>query len=316
MAALSAIRSFFAVRGYIEIEAPLLLRSPDSDPSLTPLEVTLHCPGEPDRRAACLTSPEYSMKKLLGAGMDKIFYLGKVFRDEEVWNATHATEFTMVEWYEGGMEYLAGMDQTEELVHAVAEALGVKDHPLLRPWRRVKIKEMFERHVGIVDVGRLSLRELHDAAHTLGIHTTEDDSWSDVFYRMYVSRIENTLPEDEVLVLYEYPTPQAALAAPTLDGYYAERFEVFCGRLELCNAFTELTDAVVQRARFERERQERERAGKSVFPIDEELLALLPSLRQPTFGNGLGVDRLLMALLKKPRLDDVHVLPHTDIFPA
>jgi lysyl-tRNA synthetase class 2 len=176
------------------------------------------------------------------------------------------------------------------------------------------MKDLFEEKVGISDIGGRTLPELHEAAKRLSIHTTADDTWSDVFYRIYVSRIEAELSTDEAMILYEYPIWQAALAAPTPDGLYAERFELFSGRLELCNAFTELTDAVAQRARFEREREERAQAGKSVFPIDEELLSLLPSLPSKTFGNGLGVDRLLMALLRKTSIDDVVLIPHSALF--
>ena len=115
-------------------------------------------------------------------------------------------------------------------------------------------------------------------------------------------------------MIYDYPLPQAALARPCPDGVYAERFELFSGTLELCNAFTELTDAVEQRKRFEDERTERERLRKPVFPIDEELLALLPSVPNPTFGNAVGVDRLLMSLLGVSSINDVLLFPPSRLF--
>src|SRR3989338_5640345 len=101
MTALSAIRSFFVGRGFVEVEAPLLVATPDTDPALSSLEVSLQAAG----RAALMTSPEFSLKKILGQGLGKIFSLGKVFRDEETWDERHVSEFTMLEWYEIGIGY-------------------------------------------------------------------------------------------------------------------------------------------------------------------------------------------------------------------
>jgi len=310
MKALAVIRFFFTQRGFTEIEVPLLVASPDSDPSLSPLEVRLRAFGS----SALITSPEYSMKKLLGKGMEKIFYLGKVFRDEETWNETHISEFTMLEWYETGIDYRAGMEQTRALVLAVAEALQVTHHPLLEVWEMKRIEDLFVERLGVDRIGERSRDELFTEASRLGVHTDASDTWSDLFYRLYLFGIEPNLSREKATVLYDYPLPQAALARPCPGGVYAERFELFSGTLELCNAFTELTDAVVQRSRFEAERRECIRLGKPVFPIDEELLCLLPSVPNPTFGNGLGVDRLLMTLLGGSSIEDILLFPPSHLF--
>lgn len=296
-------------RGFVEIEAPLLVQSPDMEPTLSPLETDL----KTTNRAALITSPEYSMKKLLGEGSAKIFSLGKVFRDEEVWDETHVSEFTMLEWYQAGVDYQEGMGQTRELIKAVAETLGVKEHPLLRSWEKKQVEELFEE-IGISSVGERSREALMTEAKSRDLHVAEDDTWSDVFYRLYASLIEPDLPEDQATIIYDYPLPQAALARPCPDGVYAERFELFSGKLELCNAFTELTDAKEQRKRFEEEQKERARLGKTVFPIDEELLGLLPSVPNPTFGNALGIDRLLMTLLGAESIEEVLLFPPTRLF--
>ncbi|HBL39804.1 TPA: EF-P lysine aminoacylase GenX [Candidatus Uhrbacteria bacterium] len=310
MDALSAIRFFFVSRDFVEVETPLLVASPDMDPALSPLEVRLKAGG----KAALITSPEYSLKKLLGSGMKKIFSLNKVFRDEEAWDERHVSEFTMVEWYEAGADYRSGMRQTRELILAVATALNVVEHPLLKEWEVKRMEELFAENLGVEQVGLRTREELLARARRLDIHTHESDSWSDVFYRLYLAKIEPTLPTDRATVICDYPLPQAALSRPCPDGVYAERFELFSGTLELCNAFTELTDADEQRRRFECERAERERLGKTVFPIDEELLRLLPSVQNPTFGNALGVDRLLMTLLGAKSLDEILLFPPVRLF--
>ena len=310
MTALSAIRSFFVGRGFVEIEAPLLVATPDTDPALSSLEVSLQAAG----RAALMTSPEFSLKKLLGQGLGKIFSLGKVFRDEETWDERHVSEFTMLEWYEIGIDYRVGVERTRELIGEVASALKISHHPLLQPWDMRRVEDLFAKQLGVSRVGERSVGELKGEAARLGVHVHESDSGSDLFYRLYLHGIEPTLPEGRATVIYDYPLPQAALARPCPDGVYAERFELFSGTLELCNAFTELTDAVEQRKRFEDERTERERLRKPVFPIDEELLALLPSVPNPTFGNAVGVDRLLMSLLGVSSINDVLLFPPSRLF--
>ena len=114
--------------------------------------------------------------------------------------------------------------------------------------------------------------------------------------------------------MYDYPYYQAALAALTADARYGQRFELYLDGLELCNGFTELNDGTQQRERFNEEALERQKLGKPVFPIDEELLRLLPSMRTPTFGNALGVDRLHMALKGYTRIQDTLLFPGDDLF--
>ena len=314
MDAMSAIRVFFIERGYVEIETPILVQSPDSEPTLTPFETSISIPGQESLQGALITSPEYTMKKLLGEGHEKIFSLGKVFRNNEAWDKTHALEFTMLEWYETGIDYKGGMNQTQELIHFVANRLGIKFHPILKTWNQLRIEDLFEQFLEIKNVGKLSIDELMREANTRDIHTNKNDSWSDVFYRLYVTLIEPNLPKNQGTILYDYPTPQAALARACEDGVYAERFELFYGNLELCNAFTELTDADQQRLRFEHEQEASKKLDKTLFPIDEELLSLLPSVPNPTFGNALGVDRLLMALLELDSIEDVLLFPPHRLF--
>ncbi|MDA1038584.1 MAG: EF-P lysine aminoacylase EpmA [bacterium] len=314
MEAMSSIRSFFVERGFLEVETPLLVASPDMDPSLTPFETIINRPGEKSLTASLVTSPEYSMKKLLGSGFEKIFSIGPVFRDAEVWDATHVSEFTMLEWYEAGIDYNSGMRQTEDLVKEIARTLGVVDHICLGTWKKISVKEIFSEQLGISNVGNLSVRSLKTELERRAIHFIDQDTWSDLFYRLFVTLIEPNLPDNQVTILYDYPIHQAALARHCADGVYAERFEVYLGKLELCNAFTELTDSKEQRKRFIKEQQERKRLGKTIFPVDEGLLRLLPSLQSPTFGNALGFDRLLMSLLGKKSINEVLLFPPDSIF--
>ncbi len=297
------IRSFFRGRGYLEVETPLLVASPGMEPNLTPFETMVLEPNKHKHPAGLITSPEYSMKKLLGAGFEKIFTMTKVFRNEESLGGSHNPEFSMIEWYQQGADYHVCMDETEALL----QALGFQ-HSI----ERVRLRDVFLELVG-VDLDDTDEKGLQEACKKHGIVWDLFDTLSDLFYRLFLEKIEPTF-KGRHLFVYDYPSYQAALACLTSDARYGQRFELYINGLELCNGFTELTDARQQRERFCEEALERQKLGKHVFPIDEELLRLLPSMRTPTFGNALGIDRLHMALKGYTRIQDVILFPGGDLF--
>ena len=294
----AAIRSFFVDRGFVEVETPMVVASPGMEPNLRPFETKVIEPDGSQHAAGLITSPEYAMKKLLGQGMEKIFTITKVFRNEEAFGGQHNPEFSMLEWYQQGADYQACMDETEALVQVVARALGV-DQP--ESVERLKLRDLFLEHAG-VDLDQ-DLPPTHDPT----------DSQSDRFYRIFLEKIEPAL-QDRNVFLYDYPKYQAALSTLTPDELYGQRFELFMSGLELCNGFTELTDSAEQRRRFEQEAGERMDLGKTVFPIDEELLALLGSVQTPTYGNALGIDRLHMVLTGRSNIEDVLLFPANRLF--
>lgn len=303
------IRGFLKERGYLEVETPLFVASPDLSPNLTPFETSATEPNGTKYHGALITSPEFSMKKLLGAGLPAIYSLTKVFRDAEEFGGTHNPEFTMLEWYRQGKDYHFGMDETEALVQA---ALVAFEKNTLPKFKRVRVRDLFLQHVGI-DLDTATKEDQFAACERLGLHPTSTDTESDLFYRLFLAKVEPNLGADPIFV-YDYPVHQAALSRLTPDGKYGERFELYVGGLELCNAFTELTDSVEQRRRFEAEGEERKTLGKTAFPIDETLLARLSSVGHPTFGNALGVDRLHMLCAGVSSIKDVLLFPAADLF--
>lgn len=302
------IRAFFCSRGFMEVETPILVRCPDTAPNITSFDVKIIEPDGGKHSAALITSPEFSMKKLLGRGMEKIFTLTKVFRNTEEFGGAHNPEFTMLEWYKQGEDYHACMDETEALVREVGKVFG----KTFGKFRRVRVRDLFLEHAG-VDLDQATKTSLLEACGRLNIHTDPSDTESDLYYRLFLSKVEPNIGREPIF-LYDYPAFQAALAELTDDGKYGQRFELYIGDLELCNAFTELTDAGEQRKRFNSENAERKAAGKPVYPIDEDLLRLLPSMRRPTYGNALGVDRLHMIVTGRSSIDDVLLFPASAIF--
>jgi len=302
------IRLFFISRGYIEVETPTVVQSPGMEPNLDPFETVVSKPDETKYFAGLITSPEYSMKKILAKGMEKIFTICKVFRNKEEFGGSHNSEFTLLEWYSQGVDYQICMNETEELIKICAKEFGQD----LSDFHRVRVRDLFLENIGI-DLDNASKKDLQDVCKKLDIRTDESDTESDLFYRLFLEKIEPNFGEDPIFI-YDYPAHQAALSQKTTDGKYGQRFELYWKGLELCNGYTELVDEKEQRKRFEEEISERSLMKKRVWPIDEELISALPKIKNPTFGNALGIDRLHMALIETKEISDTIALPIKQLF--
>jgi lysyl-tRNA synthetase class 2 len=298
--ALAALRDFFAARGVMEIETPLIVNHPASDPQLASVRCALAVrPGE----AYWLhTSPEYHMKRALAAGAPDVYQVCKAFRDGEA-GPRHLPEFTLVEWYRRGAGYDAFIAETVDLIATVARRLG---RELPAP-ERVAYRDLFLRHAAVdplatdVDELRAAARErlpggLDDAlAASLG---PRRDAWLDL---MLVAVVEPALRAAGLVVVDRYPAAQAALARlDPADPRVAERFEVYLDGIELANGFHELADAAEQRRRFAEDRRRRAADGLPDAPPDEALLAALAAGLPDCCGVALGFDRLVMACLGLP----------------
>ena len=316
-AIVAAIRRFFTDRGFVEVETPALQVSPGLEPHLAAFETAL---AEPFRDGPVApvylhTSPEFAMKKLLAAGEEKIFQIARCYRNEER-SPTHHPEFTMLEWYRAGAAHSELWADCEGLLAAAAEAAGAERltragksaDPRAR-WTRISVCDAFDRHAGIDlaatldDVSDPAL--LAAAARAAGVWTGPADSWEDVFFRIFLARVEPSLGIGAPAILYDYPASMAALARLGPDRRFAERFELFVCGLELANGYGELTDPVEQRARFAADRALRLRLRGSAYPVDEDFMAALESGLPDCAGIALGVDRLVMLAVGAERIEDV-----------
>jgi lysyl-tRNA synthetase class 2 len=271
------------------------------------------------------TSPEFACKKLLAAGEKNIFEFAHVFRNRER-GPLHAAEFTMLEWYRADEAYGVVIDDCLKIVALAADAADAKtlryrdrECDPAAPAERLTVTEAFRRFADI-DLplspperegsgGRGDRNALAAQASARGIAVAPDDTWSDIYSKILVERIEPNLGLGRPTVLYEYPRAEAALARATpQDPRVAERFELYVCGVELANGFGELTDPTEQRARFESEMAEKNRLYGERYPIDEDFLAALAHM-PPASGVALGFDRLVMLATGAPHIDGVMWTP-------
>ncbi|ODU45516.1 EF-P lysine aminoacylase EpmA [uncultured Aquimonas sp.] len=294
------IRAFFAARGVLEVETPLMSAAANTEPNIRSFALDYSGPNAgPSRRRYLRTSPEFPLKRLLAAGVGDCYELGRVFRDGEC-GGRHNPEFTMLEWYRLGIDHYRLMDEVAELLLSAFALVG-----RVLKVRRASYRALFCEHIGI-DPALASEPELRAAlaGHDIDADGLERDDWLDL---LLTHRIEPALPRDELLLLHDFPASQCALARVAGEGVEAHacRFEVYVGGVELANGYHELSDAQEQRARFERDNQRRRARGDVELPIDEHLLAALQHGLPDCAGVALGVDRLMMLLSGAERIDQV-----------
>lgn len=279
---IQAVRSFFTLQGYLEVETPLRIPAPLPE---------AHIDAIPSGDWFLQTSPEVCMKRLLGAGYDRIFQISKCFRAGER-GSLHLPEFTMLEWYRQGTDYTHLMEECEDLGAFIADELDFGNAipwrggtiSLARPWTRLSVREAFLRYAAI---------------------SVEEAITRDIFEEALVSSIEPQLGREKPTILYDYPLALGALAkAKGDDPSMAERFELYMGGLEIANAFSELTDVEEQRRRFDRENTYRKVQGKKVYPPPEPFLQSLGRIKSAS-GIALGIDRLVMLFAHAETIDQV-----------
>ncbi len=287
---LAKIRSFFAERGVMEVETPILSRAANTDPQVESFSTLYRGPGCSSERPLYLhTSPEFPMKRLLAAGYGPIYQICKVFRQGER-GRYHNPEFTLLEWYRPDFDHHQLMREVEMLV------LTVLPEPPAAPSEFISYLEVFERHLGL-DPHNASMETIQRCAATHGLEvegmdTELRDPWLDLLMSHV---IQPRLGKGRLTFVFDYPPSQAALARIERgDPPVASRFELFLEGVELANGFHELVDATEQENRFLSELHSRQIAGKPSPPMDQRLLAAMRHGLPPCAGVALGIDRLLM----------------------
>jgi lysyl-tRNA synthetase class 2 len=301
----AVLREFFASRGVLEVETPILSAAGNTEPNIESFSTGLTGPvGAGARTRYLRTSPEFPLKRLLASGIGDCYELGRVFRNGEA-GASHNPEFSLLEWYRVGFDHRRLMLECAQLVRS-ALALVQRDAGVTTTSYRDWFRDGLQLDPFAADESALreSLRDFSINPDGL----TRDD-WLDL---LVTHRLQPSLPADAITIVYDFPATQCSLARirpgqPPV----AERFELYLGRHELANGYRELNDAVEQRARFERDNLRRRERGQPEMPVDENLLAVLERLPDCA-GVALGVDRLLMHLLGAGDIRDVIAFPFAE----
>ncbi len=285
-----AVRSFFIEHRYLEVDTPIRIPAPAPE---------AHIDAVASEGYYLQTSPELCMKQLLTAGYSRIFQICKCFRSKER-GRQHLPELTMLEWYRAEGDYHDLMDDCQDLIGFIAERIAGSNLlryqgqsiPLTAPWTKLTV---------------------HEAFHQYASMAVEEALAKDCFEEVMVNDIEPRLGTTAPVFLYDFPAALGALARlKPENSRLAERFELYVAGIELCNGFSELTDPVEQRRRFESEQKIRQALNKPVYPMPQKFLASLSDM-PAACGNALGIDRLVMLFADTTNIDDVVAFTPEDL---
>jgi lysyl-tRNA synthetase class 2 len=298
------IRHFFAERGVLEVETPILCEAGNTEPNIESFSTNFSGHVAAGSRERWLrTSPEHALKRLLAAGVGDCYELGRVFRNGEA-GRRHNPEFTMLEWYRTGFDHRKLMRETADFVQTALSLVQRNADVVECSYRELFSGIGIDPFDATIEALRAPLAEFDIDPHGL-----VRDDWLDL---LITHRLQPEFPRDRVTLVYDFPASQCALAKiRDGDPPVAERFELFLGGYELANGYHELTDAAEQRARFERDNARRRARGQREVPIDGRFLAALPST-PACAGVALGIERLLMCLAGTDDIGDVIAFPFAD----
>ena len=309
----TAVRRFLDERGFLEVETPVL--QPLYGGALARPFTTHH--NALDRTLYLRIATELYLKRLIVGGLEKVYELGKDFRNEGI-SHKHNPEFTMLETYEAYADYMDVAAMTEELVAFVAqETVGTlqmeregETIDLTPPWRRITLRNAIRDQTGIDIAVAADRQTLLAAMRQAGIdsHPEPGTGWGKLVDELLSKRVEPMLVQPTFLL--DYPTELSPFAKPhRSQAGLVERFEGFIGGIEVANAFSELNDPDEQRRRFEQQQRLQAAGDQEAQPFDEGFLRALEQGMPPTGGLGLGIDRLLMILGGRHSIREVVLFP-------
>jgi len=279
---IQAIRNFFIEKDFLEVETPIRIPAPAPEANIDAIA---------SENWFLQTSPELCMKMLLCAGYLRIFQICKSFRKKER-GSRHLPEFTLLEWYAAGMNYIDMMDQCEEFICYISSRMYGKESlfyqgkqiDLKRPWSRMSVSEAFKKFASTPIEKAIS---------------------QNCFDETLALEIEPYLGIDKPLFLFDYPASQRAFSKlKAQESSIAERFELYIHGMEICNAFSEIIDPAEQQKKFEEEMNQRKKLRKDVYPMPDKFIEAFKNMPEAS-GNALGIDRLVMLFADTTVVDDV-----------
>lgn len=308
---ITAIREFLNQRDFMEVETPVLQSSAGG--ALARPFITYH--HSLDQDFYLRIALELHLKRLIVGGLDKVYELGRTFRNEGI-STRHNPEFTMLESYEAYADYNDVMKMLEEMVHEVSQrVLGTAEVPfgentidLKPPWRRISLRDAVIEYSGIDFVKYPTADGLREKMRSSNIKVDPEKNWAKLVDDLVSDFVQPKLTQPTFI--FDYPVSMSPLAKtkPGEEGV-VERFEAFICGMEIANAFTELNDPFEQRERFTEQLKERQADDEEKWTIDEDYLLALEYGMPPTGGLGVGIDRLVMLLTNQQSIREVILFP-------
>ncbi|RMG90287.1 MAG: lysine--tRNA ligase [Chloroflexi bacterium] len=307
-----ALRDFMDNHGFLEVETPIL--QPLYGGAAARPFTTYH--NQLKQQLYLRISFELYLKRLLVGGYERVYEIGRDFRNEGV-SFKHNPEFTQLEFYAAYWDYNDVMNFTEQMLAYVAEqvhgtiTITYQGHTidLSPPWRRITLRDAIKEYAGIDYMDYLDAKSLADAIRQIGGHAPEGASWGKLIDGLLGDYVEPNLIQPTFITLYPRDISPLAKGAPD-DPFHVERFEYFIAGMELGNAFTELNDPIEQRKRFEALQEMYRQGDDERNPIDEDYLRAMRYGMPPNGGFGTGVDRLVMLFTDKSTIREVLLFPH------
>ncbi|WHX75498.1 lysine--tRNA ligase [Bacillus safensis] len=308
---IQSMRRYLDSKGYLEVETPTMHSIPGGA-SARPF-ITHH--NALDMPLYMRIAIELHLKRLIVGGLEKVYEIGRVFRNEGV-STRHNPEFTMIELYEAYADYKDIMNLTENLIaHIAQEVLGTttiqygEDEIDLKPeWKRLHMVEAVKEATGVDFWQEMSIEEAKQHAAHHGVEITKNMTVGHIINEFFEQKVEETLVQPTFI--YGHPVEISPLAKKNPeDPRFTDRFELFIVRREHANAFTELNDPIDQRERFEAQLKEREEGNDEAHLMDDDFVEALEYGMPPTGGLGIGIDRLIMLLTNSPSIRDVLLFP-------
>jgi lysyl-tRNA synthetase, class II len=308
---ISATRRFLDNRGFIEVETPMM--QPSAGGALAAPFVTHH--NALDRDFFLRIAPELYLKRLIVGGFDKVYEIGRNFRNEGI-STEHNPEFTMMESYEAYADYTDVMAMVEEMVAYVSQqVLGTTEIKygndmvnLAPPWKRITLRDIIKEYSGIDFVKYPSADGLREKMRTVMKDVDPQKNWAKLVDELLKQFVRPKLIQPTFV--YDYPVSMSPLAKNKPgEERVVERFQPYIGGLEMGNAYSELNDPILQRERFQEQMKERMGDDAEKWTIDEDFLTALEYGLPPTGGLGIGIDRLVMLLTNQSSIREVVLFP-------
>ena len=308
---ISAMRQFLDQRGFIEVETPVL--QPSAGGALAAPFITHH--NTLDQDFYMRIALELHHKRLIVGGMDKVYEIGHVFRNEGI-STTHNPEYTLLESYQAYADYTDIMEMTEEMIYEVSRQVlgtakvkyGDDTIDLTPPWRRITLRDAVKEYGGIDFASHPTAAGLREKMRSLNLEADPAKNWAKLVDELLRTCVRPKLIQPTIV--YDYPVSMSPLAKNKPgEERVVERFQPFAGGMELGNAYSELNDPILQRERFEEQLKERQADDEERWTIDEDYLTALEYGMPPTGGLGIGVDRLVMLLTNQQSIREVILFP-------